>query len=151
MAELAETRGLHWQAIVPVALFFVGALWLLWPSAELSPPLLDGLADDGLQGAPCPARDLYEQKARTTRGARAPTHLGEALREKFPLGSDAAPLVNLLTGQNFTPFAPCPNDDSVEGARWLARRWTQPDAFIYWRVDDRNRLTYLDGHVSRPR
>jgi hypothetical protein len=153
MAEPSATRwqDIRWQVIIPVALFILGALWLSWPSTNTAPPLLDGLSDDGLQGAPCPARDLYEQKARTNQGARAPAHLGERLRQEFPLGSDAAPLVNLLTKENFTPFAPCPNDESVEGARWLSRSWSLPDAFIYWRVDDRNRLTFLDGHVSRTR
>jgi hypothetical protein len=150
-APSASWPNVRWRIILPAAVFFIGAVWAFWPSADTAPPLLEGLEDDGLQGAPCPARDLYEQKARTSQGARAASHLGERLRQQFQMGSDAAPLVNLLTVQHFTPFAPCPNDDGVSGARWLSRSWSGPDAFVYWRVDDRNRLTFLDGHVTRPR
>ncbi len=111
--------------------------------------MLEGLTDDGLRGAPCPARNLYEQSARKKQGVRPPAQLGERLRKQFPLGSEATPLVNQLTQENFTPFSPCPNDESVLGARWLSPDWSHADAFVYWRVDEKDRLTFLDGHVSR--
>jgi hypothetical protein len=102
-----------------------------------------------LRGAPCPARNLQEQAARRKHGATPPTALGLRLREKFPLGSDVAPLQNLLTQEQFSFFSPCPNDEDVLGARWRSPDWERPDAYIYWRVDEKNRLTFLDGHVSR--
>jgi hypothetical protein len=110
--------------------------------------VLEGLHDDGLRGAPCPARSLYEQDARRKLGVRPPAGLGERLRQKFPLGSDAGVLSALLAAQNFETFVPCPNDDSVFGARWLSPDWRHGDAFVYWRADDNNRLIFLDGHVS---
>ncbi len=125
-----------------------GALWAVWPNSP-PPPLIEGLSDDGLRGAPCPARSLYEQDARKKQGVRPPAQLGERLRQKFPLGSDAGALANLLAQQNFETFLPCPNDDSVAGARWRSPDWRHPDAYVYWRADDANRLTFLDGHVSR--
>jgi hypothetical protein len=39
----------------------------------------------------------------------------------------------------------------VLGARWLARNWGEPDAYVYWRVDPDGALIFLDGHVSRIR
>jgi hypothetical protein len=124
------------------------ALWSLWPDAA-PPPLIAGLSDDGLRGAPCPARSLYEQDARKKQGVRPPAGLGERLRTHFPLGSDAGALSSLLILQNFQDFAPCPNDEGVYGARWLSPDWAHGDAYVYWRVDDRNRIIFLDGHISR--
>jgi hypothetical protein len=123
------------------------AYWLLSPSAP-QPPLLAGLSDDGLRGAPCPVRSLYEQDARRKHGAQAPSALGERLRQQFPLGSSAAKLRDRLTSEGFAAFTPCANDEEVLGARWLTPRWGAPDAYVYWRADD-DRLTFLDGHVSR--
>jgi hypothetical protein len=135
--------------LTALVLAAIGAVWFVWPAAAPPPPLLDGLTDDGLRGAPCPARNLYEQDARKKQGVRPPAQLGERLRKKFPLGSDAAPLAAELAQEHFTSFAPCPNDESVLGARWLSPDWAHADAFVYWRVDEKDRLTFLDGHVSR--
>jgi hypothetical protein len=132
-----------------LVLAVAGAVWFFWPAAVPPPPLLDGLTDDGLRGAPCPARNLYEQNARRKQGVRPPAQLGERLRKIFPLGSAAAPLSAELAQENFAFFAPCPNDESVLGARWLSPDWTHADAFVYWRVDEKDRLIFLDGHVSR--
>jgi hypothetical protein len=123
-------------------------LWALWP-VSAPPSLIAGLTDDGLRGAPCPARTLLEQDARKKQGVRPPSQLGERLRRQFPLGSDAALLAAELAQENFTLFTPCPNDPGVLGARWLSRDWSHPDALVYWRVDDLGRLTFVDGHVSR--
>jgi hypothetical protein len=135
--------------LTALVLAAAGAVWLVWPAAAPPPSLRDGLTDDGLRGAPCPARNLYEQDARKKQGVRPPAQLGERLREKFSLGSDAAPLSAELARENFTSFTPCPNDEGVFGARWLSPDWTHADAFIYWRVDEKDRLIFLDGHVSR--
>jgi hypothetical protein len=123
--------------------------WLLQTAQKPVPALIAGLPDDGLRGAPCPARSLLEQDARRKQGVRPPAALGQALRALFPTGSDAGALEARLKGEGFDLFAPCPNDDSVLGARWLSRNWGQPDAYVYWRTDDADKLTFLDGHVSR--
>jgi hypothetical protein len=135
-------------AIFAFAFAVLAALWVFWPSAA-PPSLIEGLADDGLRGAPCPARSLYEQDARRKQGVRPPAQLGERLRQKFPLGSDAGALSSQLTLENFQNFVPCPNDEGVYGARWLSPDWAHGDAYVYWRADDRNRLVFLDGHISR--
>jgi hypothetical protein len=127
----------------------LAALWFLWPASAPPPALLAGLSDDGLRGAPCPARSLYEQDARKKQGLRPEAGLGRRLRERFPLGSDEKPLAAELDRENFDRFSPCPNDESVFGARWLSPNWGRPDAYVYWRVDDAGRLSFLDGHVSK--
>jgi hypothetical protein len=124
-------------------------LWLLHAAQTPTPALIAGLPDDGLRGAPCPARSLYEQKARLKQGVRPPAALGEILRTRFPLGTDAGPLEARLKSEGFDLFAPCPNDDSVLGARWMSRNWGQPDAYVYWRADDADKLIFLDGYVSK--
>ncbi len=135
--------------LILAAVAAVAALWFAWPAAAPAPKLIAGLSDDGLRGAPCPSRSLYEQDARKKQGVHPEAGLGRRLREKFPLGSEEKALAAELDHENFTRFAPCPNDESVLGARWLSPSWGRPDAFIYWRADDAGRLTFLDGHVSR--
>jgi hypothetical protein len=130
------------------ALAALAALWLFWPQSP-PPALIEGLSDDGLRGAPCPARTLYEQNERKKQGVRPPAQLGERLRQKFPLGSGSSALAAQLAAENFEKFVPCPNDESVFGARWRSPDWSHPDAYVYWRADEANRLTFLDGHVSR--
>ena len=71
------------------------------------------------------------------------------MRKLYPLGSDAGRLEARLKGEGFDLYAPCPNDDSVLGARWLSRNWGQPDAYVYWRADDADKLIFLDGYVSK--
>ena len=65
------------------------AIWLFWPRCP-PPPLIAGLSDDGLRGAPCPPRSLPEQDARKEQGVRPPAELGARLRRKFPLGPDSS-------------------------------------------------------------
>jgi hypothetical protein len=124
------------------------ALWFFWPHSP-PPPLIAGLSDDGLRGAPCPARSIYEQDARKKQGVRPPAQLGERLRAKFPLGSATSALAAELAAEHFEKFTPCPNDEGVFGARWRSPDWSHPDAYVYWRADDGDRLTFLDGHVSK--
>ncbi len=82
--------------------FAAGAgLWALWPATAPPPSLLEGLPDDGLRAAPCPARSLYEQDARKKQGVRPPTGLGQRLRQRFPLGSDARALQQELEREGF--------------------------------------------------
>jgi hypothetical protein len=126
-----------------------GVFWFSCAAGPPTPALIAGLPDDGLRGAPCPARSLYEQDARKKQGRRPPAAFGEKLRALFPLGSDAGPLEARLKGEGFDLFAPCPNDESVFGARWLSRNWGQPDAYVYWRADGADKLIFLDGHVSK--
>jgi hypothetical protein len=139
----------------PIAtLFAVLALsgagfWLFAGSNAPVPALIAGLPDDGLRGAPCPSRSLYEQDARRKQGLRPPAALGEALRKNFPLGSDAGPLEARLKQEGFALFAPCPNDEGVLGARWLSPSWGQPDAYVYWRTDGADKLIFVDGHISK--
>ncbi len=102
-----------------------------------------------MRGAPCPAGTLAGERARLKQGVPPPAALGRKLRRNFPLGSDAGALEALLTAQGFELFPPCPNDESVSAARWLSRRWGEPDAFVYWRADDAGKLIFLDGQVSR--
>jgi hypothetical protein len=127
---------------------FVVAQWFFAPSSP-PPALIAGLSDDGLRGAPCPARSLYEQDARKKQGVLPPAGLGERLRQKFPLGSSASALAGELAAENFERFVPCPNDESVFGARWRSPDWGHPDAYVYWRAEDGDHLSFLDGHVSR--
>jgi hypothetical protein len=134
--------------LIFAALAALAALWFAWP-ASAPPSLISGLADDGLRGAPCPSRSLYEQDARRKQGVRPEAGLGRRLREKFPIGSDEKPFAAELDAQNFARFSPCPNDEGVLGARWLSPNWGKPDAYVYWRVDDAGRLVFLDGHVSK--
>ena len=131
-----------------VALVFLLGQWVFSPQPR-PPALIADLSDDGLRGAPCPARSLYEQDARKKQGVRPPAQLGERLRQKFPLGSDASALAAELATENFETFAPCPNDEGVFGARWRSPGWGGSDAYVYWRKDDGDRLNFLDGHVSR--
>jgi hypothetical protein len=136
-------------AAVLLTLFaLIGASFWLFGGSAPAPALIAGLPDDGMRGAPCPARTIVEEKARQRQGVPPPTALGEKLRNNFPLGSDAGLLEALLTAQGFELFSPCPNDDSVSGARWLSQRWGEPDAFVYWRADG-GKLTFLDGQVSQ--
>lgn len=138
--------------LAPILFAAVSALvlgWVFWPAPTPTPALIAGLADDGLRGAPCPARSLQEQAERRKHGAQKPAGLGARLREKFPLGSDEAALRNALTMDNFSFFSPCPNDLDVSGARWRSPDWERPDAYVYWRSDANNRLEFLDGHVNR--
>jgi len=135
--------------LVAIVALTGAALWLARAPSGATPELIAGLPDDGLRGAPCPARSLYEQDARKKQGVRPPAALGEKLRRLFPLGSDAGQLRLRLKDEGFDLFAPCPNDESVLGARWLSRSWGQPDAYVYWRTDDADKLIFLDGHVSR--
>jgi hypothetical protein len=125
------------------------AIWLFHGASASVPALIAGAPDDGLRGAPCPARSILEQNARRKKGAPPPAALGEMLRKAFPLGSDAGPLEARLGAEGFERFTPCPNDESVLGARWLSRSWGQPDAYVYWRTDDSDKLIFLDGHVVR--
>jgi hypothetical protein len=131
-----------------VALVVVVAQWFFSPPYR-PPALIAGLSDDGLRGAPCPARSLYEQDARKKQGVRPPAQLGEKLRAEFPLGSNASALAAELAAEKFEKFVPCPNDEGVFGARWRSPDWGHPDAYVYWRKDDADRLTFIDGHVSR--
>lgn len=127
----------------------LAALWFFWPQTSAPPALIEGLSDDGLRGAPCPARSLYEQDARRKQGVRPPAQLGARLRGKFPLGSDSSALAAELAAEKFEKFIPCRNDESVFGARWLGPNWGHGDAYVYWRTDDNNRLIFLDGHVNK--
>jgi hypothetical protein len=132
-----------------LALLALGALWALWPARLPAPALIAGLADEGLRGAPCPARTLYEQDARRKHGPRAASALTVRLQEKFPLASPVADLRKTLEDQGFAPFTPCANDEGVFGLRWLSRDWGAPNAYVYWREDFDGRLSFLDGHVSK--
>lgn len=135
---------------VAVALALAGAAyWLAGGQPAATPALIAGLPDNGVRAAPCPARSILEQNARRKKGVLPPTALGETLRKLYPLGSDAGPLEARLKSEGFDLFAPCPNDDSVLGARWLSRNWGQPDASVYWRTDDAGKLIFLDGAVSK--
>jgi hypothetical protein len=137
-------------AVVLLTLFaLVGAAFWLFGASAPPPALIAGLPDDGMRGAPCPASTLQEERALLKRGVPPPAALGAKLRQNFPLGSDAGALSALLTAQGFKLFPPCPNDDSVFGARWISRRWGEPDAYVFWRADDAGKLTFLDGQVSR--
>jgi hypothetical protein len=142
----------RWLTVLIALAALAGAgFWLFGRSGAPAPALIAGLPDDGLRGAPCPARSLYEQNARKKQGVRPPAALGEKLREMFPLGSDAGALEARLKSEGFDLFTPCPNDEDVLGARWLSRNWGQPDAYVYWRVDGADKLIFLDGHVSLTR
>jgi hypothetical protein len=137
-------------AILFAVFALAGAGFMLFRAQNAPvPALIAGLPDDGLRGAPCPARSLYEQDARRKQGVRPPAALGEALRKNFPLGSDAGALEARLKQEGFALFAPCPNDESVLGARWLSPNWGQPDAYVYWRADGADKLIFLDGHISK--
>ncbi|WP_298351465.1 hypothetical protein [Rhodoblastus sp.] len=137
-------------AAVLLTLFaLVGAAFWLFGASASTPALIAGLPDDGMRGAPCPARTIAEEKAWLKHGVPPPAALARKLRQNFPLGSDAGALEALLTAQGFELFPPCPNDESVFGARWLSRRWGEPDAYVFWRADDAGKLTFLDGQVSR--
>jgi hypothetical protein len=137
-------------AAVLLTLFaLVGAAFWLFGASAPTPALIAGLPDDGMRGAPCPAGTIAEEKARLKQGAPPSSALGRKLRDNFPLGSDAGTLEALLTAQGFTLFSPCPNDDGVYGARWLSRRWGDPDGYVFWRADDAGKLIFLDGQVSR--
>ncbi|HUO54028.1 MAG TPA: hypothetical protein VMU18_04775 [Rhodoblastus sp.] len=135
--------------LLALAALIGAGVFLFGGSSAPVPALIAGLPDDGLRGAPCPARTLLEQNARRKQGAHPAAALAARLQQLFPTGSDAGPLENRLKTEGFDFFAPCPNDDGVFGARWLSKKWGQPDAFVYWRTDDANKLTFLDGHVSR--
>jgi hypothetical protein len=37
----------------------------------------------------------------------------------------------------------------VLGARWRSSSWGEPDAYVYWRVDAHDNLSFVDGHVNR--
>ncbi len=137
-------------AVVLLTLFaLVGAAFWLSGGRAPAPALIADLSDDGMRGAPCPAGTLQEQRARLRQGVPPPAALGRKLRQNFPLGSDAGALAALLTAQGFQRFPPCPDDESVFGARWISRRWGEPDAYVYWRADDAGKLIFLDGQVSR--
>ena len=111
------------RVFVPCALALAGSGVLAGRRAAApTPALIAGLPDDGVRGAPCPARTLHEQNARRKQGVPPPAALGETLRKLYPLGSDAGPLEARLNSEGFDFFAPCPNDDSVLGARWLSRQ-----------------------------
>ncbi|PPQ39723.1 hypothetical protein SAMN06265338_10414 [Rhodoblastus acidophilus] len=114
-----------------------------------APELIAGLSAEGLSGAPCPARSIYEQDARRKRGPQPSSVFALRLREKFPLGTPGEILRETLTAEGFETVTPCANDDSVLGARWRGRTWGAPDAYVYWRVDLNEKLIFLDGHVSR--
>ena len=139
-------RAAPWLALAFAA---VAGLWALWPASASPPVLLEGLKDDGLRAAPCPARTLYEQDARKKQGVLPQTGLGRRLRERFPLGSEASALRQELAREGFSAWTPCANDEGVFGARWLSQDWGQPDAYIFWRADGGAAITFLDGHVSR--
>ncbi|WP_298429041.1 hypothetical protein [Rhodoblastus sp.] len=142
--------GLKRVAVLLALLALAAAGVQLYRSATAPvPALVAGLPDDGLRGAPCPARSILEQNARLKRGAPPPAAFGEKLRRLFPLGSDAGPLEARLKTEGFDFFSPCPNDESVSGARWLSRSWGQPDAYVYWRADEADKLNFLDGHVVK--
>jgi hypothetical protein len=122
--------------------------WAFWPKSA-PPALIAGLTDEGLRPAPCPARSLADMRERGKEGVPPPTAFGKRLRRKFPLGSDAGALRALLAREQFAFVSPCGDDADVFGARWLSPRWDEPNAYVYWRVDENGRLTFLDGTVSR--
>ena len=135
---------------VVLGLVFVGLGWFIFRYPAPSPPaLIAGLADEGLVGAPCPARSILEQEARKKRGPQATTAFAQRLRERFALGSPGDALQKTLFAQGFESFAPCANDEGVFGARWRGTTWGDPDAYVYWRLDPDEKLIFLDGHVSR--
>jgi hypothetical protein len=135
---------------VVLALILAGlGWWILRAPAAPPPPLISGLADEGLSGAPCPARSLYEQNARRKRGPQPPSAFAERLLGQFPLKSSAAALRDALVRQGFELFSPCANDEGVFGARWRAQSWGEPDGYVYWRDDLEGGLSFLDGHVGR--
>lgn len=136
-------------ALIGLVVLAGASVWFFRAQNAPVPALIAGLPDDGLRGAPCPARSLYEQNARRKQGVRPPAALGETLRKNFPLGSNAGALEARLKQDGFALFAPCPNDESVLGARWLSPNWGQPDAYVYWRADDADKLIFLDGHISK--
>lgn len=136
-------------ALVLIALGALTAALIFWLSpAPASPELIAGLIDDGLRAAPCPARSLVEQKARLTQRAAPPSALSTRLNQLFPPGSPANRLETRLARDGFSGLSPCANDDSVLGARFLSRRWGEPDAYVYWRKDDADRLIFVDGHLN---
>jgi len=132
-----------------LSLVIAGLCW--WAlRANLPPPeLIAGLADEGFSGAPCPARSIIELDARKKRGAQVETAFARRLRDRFPLGSPAASLRDNLLAQGFEPIVPCANDEGVFGARWRGKAWGDSDAYVYWRIDPDEKLSFLDGHVSR--
>jgi hypothetical protein len=134
-------------ALIALLALTGAAIWLFDTPAPV-PELIASVRADGVLSAPCPARTLAEEKARLKQGASPPGALGEKLRKLFPPGSDAGPLEARLKREGFELFMACPNDDEVVGARWLGQNWSQPDAFVYWRVDGAGKLTFVDGSVS---
>lgn len=139
-------------ALILIALGALTAALIAWFSpAPPRPALIAGLADDGLRAAPCPARTLIEEKSRVAQKAPPMTAFAARLNQLFPPGSPGNRLENRLAREGFAGFTPCANDDSVLGARFLARRWGDPDAFVYWRKDDADRLILIDGHLSATR
>jgi len=133
---------------VVLGLLLAGLCWWRWAAAP-PPELIAGLASEGFSGAPCPARSILELEARKKRGPQAATPFARRLRERFALGSPGDALKRVLGAQGFDFLSPCANDDGVFGARWLGKNWGDPDAYVYWRVDPDDNLTFLDGHVSR--
>ncbi len=134
---------------VVLGLILLGLGWWAMRSSAPPPALIAGMSDEGLRGAPCPARSLQEQDALRKRGPQSLSPFTAKLRARFPLGAPEATLRNELLSQGFELTAPCPNDDSVLGARWRSSSWGEPDAYVYWRVDDHDNLSFLDGHISR--
>jgi hypothetical protein len=134
---------------VALGLVVIGLGWWALRAPAPQPALIAGLVDEGLRGAPCPARSLYEQDARKKQGVQTPTPFARRLSEKFPPGSPGAALSDVLRAQGFESTNPCANDDSVRGARWRGKNWGDPDAYVYWRVDLDENLIFLDGHISR--
>jgi hypothetical protein len=134
---------------VALGLVLTGLGWWALRAPAPPPALIAGLGDEGLRGAPCPARSLYEQDARKKHGPQTPSPFARRLREKFPLDSRAGALSDVLRAQGFEWTSPCANDESVRGARWRGKNWGDPDAYVYWREDLDGKLGFLDGHVSR--
>jgi hypothetical protein len=134
---------------VVLALILLGLGWWAIRLPATPPALIAGMSDEGLRGAPCPARSLDERDERKKHGPQSLSPFAARLQALYPLGAPEAALRNDLVRQGFKLTTPCPNDDSVLGARWRSSSWGEPDAYVYWRVDAHDNLSFVDGHVNR--
>ncbi len=94
-------------------------------------------------------QSLRTKRARESRACARPRNSAKGCEKHFRSALPPPRSQRSLRRKISFSLRPVPTTRVSLSPRWLSPDWTHADAFVYWRVDEKDRLIFLDGHVSR--